>query len=151
NQNEIEERLGSIFETSSDFFKTAFAATAATATKAALLPVYVFFLLYYRNKFTNFILKLVPPEKHKKTLTILGEVSLVTKRYMGGIFIVVLILCCLNSLGLLIIGVEYALLLGVISALFNFIPYFGTLIGGLVPLLFTLLMTNSPENAFGVV
>src|SRR5690606_28565489 len=96
-------------------------------------------------------LKLIPREKHEKINNILKDVSHVTKRYMGGIFIVVLILCFLNSLGLLVIGVKYALLLGIASALCNFIPYFGTLIGGIFPLLFVLLMSNTPEKAFSVI
>lgn len=147
----IKERLSLLFESGSDFLQTAFSATAGTIAKIALLPVYVFFFLYYRNKFAIFILKLIPEEKHPKTNKIIWEVSHVTKRYMGGIFIVVLILCFLNSLGLLIIGIKYALLLGIISALFNFIPYFGTLIGGAVPLLFVLLMSETPEKAVSVI
>jgi len=147
----IKERLSLLFESGSDFLQTAFSATTGTIAKIALLPVYAFFLLYYRNKFATFALKLIPREKHEKINNILKDVSHVTKRYMGGIFIVVLILCFLNSLGLLVIGVKYALLLGIASALCNFIPYFGTLIGGIFPLLFVLLMSNTPEKAFSVI
>lgn len=147
----LKERLAHLFESSSDFLNTAFSATTGTIVKLGLLPVYVFFLLYYRNKFASFLLQLIPYNKHDKTTDILGEISLVTKRYMGGIFVVVLILCFLNTIGLLIVGVEYALLLGIVSAIFNFIPYFGTLIGGAVPLLFTLLMSNEPHKAIGVI
>ncbi len=147
----IKERLSTLFQSGSDFLQTAFSATTGTIAKVALLPVYAFFLLYYRNKFAMFTLKLIPEEKHAKINKILQDVSHVTKRYMGGIFIVVLILCFLNSLGLLIVGVKYALLLGIVSALFNFIPYFGTLIGGAVPLLFVLLMSDTPEKGFSVV
>lgn len=147
----LKERISHLFESSSNFLNTAFSATAGTVAKIGLLPVYVFFLLYYRNKFTSFLLQLIPHEKHDKTMQILGEVSLVTKKYMGGIFTVVLILCFLNSLGLLIVGVKYALLFGVISALFNLIPYFGTLVGGAVPLLFTLFLSDAPHKAIGVV
>lgn len=147
----LKERLSHLFESSSNFLNTAFSATTGTLVKLGLLPVYVFFLLYYRNKFASFLLQLIPYNKHEKTTKILGEISLITKKYMGGIFIVVLILCFLNTLGLLIVGVEYALLLGIISAIFNFIPYFGTLIGGSVPLLFTLLMSDEPHKAIGVI
>ena len=150
-QEFIKERLSELFQTGSDFLQTAFSATTGTIAKIALLPVYAFFLLYYRNKFAMFVFKLIPEEKHAKINKILQDVSHVTKRYMGGIFIVVLILCFLNSLGLLIVGVKYALLLGIVSALFNFIPYFGTLIGGAVPLLFVLLMSDTPEKGFSVV
>lgn len=147
----IKERLSHLFESSSNFMNTAFSATTGTIVKLALIPVYIFFLLYYRNKFASFLFRLIPQHQHEKTNNILGEVSQVTKKYMSGIVIVVLILCVLNSVGLLIVGVEYALLLGIISALFNFIPYFGTLIGGAVPLLFTLLMSDAPHKAIGVV
>ena len=69
---------------------------------------------------------------------------------MGGVVLVVLILTVLNSAGFLIIGLEYALLLGVVSALFNFIPYFGTLIGGAVPLLFSVLSNGFTGQALAI-
>lgn len=95
---------------------------------------------------------MVLPEKgHEKTDEIIKEVSVVVKKYMGGVFIVVLILCVLNSLGLLIVGVKYPLLLGLIAAICNFIPYFGTIIGFSFPLIMALLTGDGPGTAIGVV
>ena len=95
---------------------------------------------------------MVLPEKgHQKTEEIIKEVSVVVKKYMGGVFIVVLILCVLNSVGLYIVGVKYALLLGLIAAIFNFIPYFGTIIGFSFPLIMALLTGDGPGTAIGVV
>lgn len=150
NKEFLKERFSALLETGNDFLKTAFSATTGTIAKFALLPVYVFFLLYYRNKFLEFVLKMAPKNTHEKTIKIISDVSLVTKKYMGGIFIVVIILCFINSIGLLIVGVKYAILLGIISALFNFIPYFGTLIGGAVPLLFVLIL-GTPGMAVSVI
>lgn len=147
----VRERLSEFFESGAKFFGDAFTATTSTIAKIGLMPVYVFFMLYYRNKFKEFILQLVPNEKHQKTEKILSDVSFVTERYMSGVFVVVLILCILNSIGLMIVGLKYAILLGIISALFNFIPYFGTLIGGIVPLLYTLVISPHPEKAVGVI
>lgn len=121
-----------------------FTATTDTIFKIVILPVYVFLFLYYRTKFAYFILKIVDKKNERTALNILREISTVAAKYMGGVAIVVLILCVLNSTGLLIIGVEYAILLGIISAFFNFIPYFGTLLGGAVPLLFVLLTADDP-------
>jgi len=87
---------------------------------------------------------MVPERSKRMTVNILREISTVAARYMGGVTIVVLILCVINSTGLVIIGVEYAILLGIVSAFFNFIPYFGTLMGGLVPFLFVLASTEQP-------
>jgi predicted PurR-regulated permease PerM len=69
---------------------------------------------------------------------------------MGGATVVVLILSVLNSLGLYIIGLKFAILFGVISALFNYIPYFGTWIGAFFPFMFALLTGDSPRLAIGV-
>ncbi|MCF8228304.1 MAG: AI-2E family transporter [Bacteroidales bacterium] len=143
-RNLLSQRVNHLFDSSSDFINNVFSATTGTLVKAGLLPVYVFLFLYYRTKIAYFILKVVPEKDKKLTIDILREIADVTKKYMGGVFIVVLILCILNSTGLYIIGIKYALILGIISALFNFIPYFGTLLGGLVPLVFSFLVMPSP-------
>lgn len=150
-KNWVKERINSLFTSGGAVIKPAFEATAGTIVAIGLQPVFVFFLLYYRDKFREFILRLAPDRVHRKTEKIINEVSFVTKRYMGGILIVVLILCFLNSLGLSIVGLDYAIVLGIISAFFNFIPYFGTLIGGIVPFTFALLTMESPKYAAGVV
>jgi predicted PurR-regulated permease PerM len=124
--------------------RKAFTATTGTLFRIVILPVYIFLFLYYRTKFAYFILKIVPKESKPTTLAILREISQVAGQYMGGVTIVVLILCVINSTGLAAFGVEYAILLGIISAVFNFIPYFGTLMGGLVPFLFVLMTTDEP-------
>lgn len=142
--------IQNLFESSGGFFSDVFSATTGTVIKLGLIPVYVFFMLYYRDKFMNFVLRLLPQRQHPQALLIIKEISYVTKRYMSGILIVVLILCFLNSFGLMIVGLKYAILLGILSAMMNFIPYFGTLIGGLIPLTFA-IFTGSPQAAFGVV
>jgi predicted PurR-regulated permease PerM len=120
-----------------------FATTTGTIFVILMQPVYVFLFLYYRTKFAYFILKIVGRQNRVIAVKALREIAVVVTRYMLGVFTVVLILCIFNSIGLLIIGIKYPLLLGVISALFSFIPYFGNFIGGLVPFTFALLTEDS--------
>lgn len=127
-----------------------FTATTGTIVKIGLQPVYVFFFLYYREKFFRFIYKIVPERRHTTVKEILSECGVISKNYLGGLFVVVLILCVINSLGLYVIGIKYAILFGILSAIANFIPYFGTLIGGSIPLLYT-LVAESPTKALYVV
>ncbi len=142
-QEFLQKEVNQFFDSGAGF-NVLFSATAGTVFRLLILPVYVFLFLYYRTKFAYFILKIVKKENKPLALKILRDISTVAARYMGGVSIVVLILCFINSSGLVIIGVKYAILLGIISALFNFIPYFGTLMGGSVPLLFVLLTTDDP-------
>ncbi len=153
NQQEswMRDRVKDLFSSGSSFFKNTFRATIGTVANIGLMPVFVFFVLYYRNKFKEFILRIVPQHAHDKAEFILDDISLVTKKYMGGLFIVVSILCVTNSLGLYMIGLDHAILLGVLSALCNILPYFGTLIGGAIPLLYAILTKDSLSPAAGVI
>jgi len=141
----LRERIGALFETGSRIFNRAFTATAGTLFRVAILPVFIFMFLYYRTKFAWFILKLLPPEKKILGIRVLRELSRVASRYMGGIFTVVFILCIINSLGLLLAGMPYAITLGIIAAIFNFIPYFGTIFGYSVPFAFAIITGDSAE------
>jgi predicted PurR-regulated permease PerM len=125
--------------------------TTATIMAIGLMPVYIFLMLYYRDKIYHFMMMIFPDRLHEKAVVVIGQISQVTKHYMRGVFLVVLILCFLNSVGLLIVGVKFAILLGIISALCNFIPYFGTLIGAVFPLLMAIFTGESSSEMVGVI
>ncbi len=136
----LQEQSSQLLQTGTEFLSALFSATTSTIVAIGLMPVYIFLFLYYRTKFMYFLLK-VFGRKHRNEVTgILREISNVMVRYLAGVITVVLILCVLNSAGLFIIGLKYAIPLGVTAALFNFIPYFGTLLGGLVPFSYALLV-----------
>jgi len=146
----LRSRVSGMFETGSTVFNKAFTATTGTLFRLGILPVFIFMFLYYRTKFAWFIMKIVPREKQLLTLNVLREASKVASRYMGGIFTVVFVLCIINSLGLYLVGIRYAITLGIIAAIFNFIPYFGTIIGYSIPFVFALLTGDSAQPAFKV-
>ena len=127
-----------------------FSATTGTIFTILMQPVYVFLFLYYRTKFAYFILKIAGRKNRPVVVKILKEIATVVTRYMLGVTTVVLILCVFNSAGYLIIGIQYPLLLGVVSALFSFIPYFGNFIGGSIPFLFALLTEDSLIYSFRI-
>lgn len=147
----ISKQLGSAFEAGEKQLGKVFSATTNTIVAIGLLPVYTFMFLYYRTKFMYFLLKVAGRSRRKEMVNMLREIAAVMVRYLGGVFIVVFILFFINSTGLLIIGLPFAIPLGIASAFFNFIPYFGTLLGGLVPLVFAFLIEGDSVLAFKVV
>jgi predicted PurR-regulated permease PerM len=124
-----------------------FTTTANTVFQIFILPVFTFFLLFYRTKIAYFVFRLVGRKRKKKAVKILRDISTVTTKYLGGLILVVLILAVLNSLGLIIIGIPHAIVLGVGAAILNLIPYFGTLLGALVPLIYVLVAMDDPLSA----
>lgn len=147
----IKEQAGNILASGGQYLQDIFNATTSTIVNFGLLPVYIFLFLYYRTKFAYFLMMIFGRQHREEVITILREISQVFARYMAGVLAVVLILCVVNSTGLLIIGLKYPIAFGIISAIFNFIPYFGTLLGGTVPLLYALIGENDPAMAFRVV
>jgi len=127
-----------------------FSSTTNTILGIGLLPVYTFLLLFYRNKFREFIKQVSSSEYKDIADTIIKQASDIVPRYLKGLFVVCLILILLNSIGFYIIGIEYALLMGVIAAFFNLIPYLGTVIGYGIVFLFVFL-TQSPSLSLAVV
>jgi predicted PurR-regulated permease PerM len=147
----LREQANNLLTSGGEYLQDIFNATTSTIVNLGLLPVYVFLFLYYRTKFAYFLMMIVGRKNRPELVTILREISQVFARYIAGVLGVVFILCILNSMGLWIIGLRYPIALGIIAAVFNFIPYFGTLLGGAVPLLFSLLIENDPAMALRVV
>lgn len=108
-----------------------------------LIPIYVFLLLYYRTMLLHFVIVLFSEKHTERVREVLGEVKSVIQSYMVGLLIETSCVAALNSIGLLILNVQYAVLLGIMAAILNLIPY----IGGLIATLLTVLITfsNNPE------
>ncbi|MFW5705365.1 MAG: AI-2E family transporter [Bacteroidota bacterium] len=143
-------QISDLFSSSSEMMNNFVDAAAGTIFKVLIIPVFMFYLLFYRERFQFFVMRVVPDHEKQRADKILSEISFVSQRYLGGAFVVVLILSFINSVGLSIIGLRYAILFGVISAFFNFIPYFGTWIGAVFPFTFALLTGDSPNMALYV-
>ena len=114
-----------------------------------LLPVYTFMILFYKPLLLDFIGKLFHKERHSTVAEILFETKLLIQNYLIGLLIEAAIVAALNSAGLLILGIQYAVLLGIIGALLNIIPYIGGLIAISLPVMIA-LATKPPIYALGV-
>lgn len=108
-----------------------------------LLPIYVFLLLYYRSMLLHFVTILFSQQQAARVREIMGAIKVVIQSYVVGLLLEAASVAALNTLGLVVLGVQYAVLLGVMAAILNLIPY----IGGLVAIVLTILITfvNQPE------
>ncbi|WP_294285784.1 AI-2E family transporter [uncultured Chryseobacterium sp.] len=111
--------------------------------------LFFIFILNYRRVLNNFIIN-VFNEKHKASvLEIVREVRLMTKKYIIGLCLQVLIVSTLTSVILTILGVKYAILLGVLTGLLNVIPYLGICISLLISC-FIAFATATPSTCIYV-
>lgn len=111
-----------------------------------LFPIYLILILYYKNLLLNFVYKLVDSKKTHAVEKILAKTRYVIQSYLVGLFFELIIVSILFSLGLFLLGVDYAILLGILGALLNLIPYLGATLASVIFMLVALL-TISPIAA----
>jgi len=112
-----------------------------------LLPVYIFLILFYHPILIEFIKRLFGIENRERVSEIAGKIKTVIQRYLIGLIIEASIMATLETTALLILGIEYALLLGIIGALLNVIPYIGGLVAVALPIAVALATKSSTAYA----
>ncbi|MDD4993904.1 MAG: AI-2E family transporter [Paludibacter sp.] len=93
-----------------------------------LVPVYIFVILFYQPLLIEFIHRLFDESHLNQVNSIVTQTKSVIQRYLVGLIIEAVIVGSLNALGLLLLGIEYAIILGVLGAVLNLIPYIGGII-----------------------
>jgi predicted PurR-regulated permease PerM len=84
-----------------------------------------FFLLYYRRLIIRFLVAVFREENAVIVYDIIAQVQSRIRQYILGLLLEMVIVSTASCLGLWIAGVKYAILLGLITGLFNIIPYIG--------------------------
>ena len=115
-----------------------------------LVPVYIFMLLFYHPILLEFIHRLFGISNQSQVSQIVTQTKTVIQRYLIGLVIEAAIIATLNSVALFILGIEYAILLGIMSALLNVIPYIGGFIGVMLFIVIA-LVTKSPVYVLYVI
>lgn len=93
------------------------------------VPFLLFYLLKDGHKLPNAILRFLPKSYRKEGLVILKDTTNTLATYIQGQIIVSLCVGTLSFIGYMIIGLPYALLLGLAVAVTNIIPYVGPFLG----------------------
>ena len=115
-----------------------------------IIPVYIFMLLFYHPLLIEFVRRVFGATNRNMVSQIVSEVKNVIQKYLTGLFMEVVIVSVLHSVGLLLLGVPYAILLGIIGALLNLIPYIGGIVSVALPMIIALATKTSPWVAFYV-
>ena len=116
----------------------------------AIVPIVTYYFLADGDRIYNKLLLIFPTEKRVIIKKINYNIDKVLSRYIISQLILSLIIGILTFFLLLIIGVKFALILSVINAIANIIPYFGPIIGG-IPIVFIALTSSIPKGLLALV
>jgi putative permease len=84
-----------------------------------------FFLLYYRRLIVRFLVSVFREENAVTVYDIIAHIQSRIRQYILGLLLEMIIVAAATCLALWILGVKYAILLGLLTGLFNVIPYIG--------------------------
>jgi predicted PurR-regulated permease PerM len=115
-----------------------------------LSPVYIFLLLLYKDHLKKFLFRIVPVKSHIALGDILQHIKIVIQNYLVGLLLEMGIVATMVTVGLWIIGAKYALLLGLIAAILNLIPYIGVTFATMLAMFVTLAEGNGLGKVLGV-
>ncbi len=116
---------------------------ATIVLAGVLIPFFSYFFLRDSRRIVQFVLDRLPASHIETSVAVWCEIDRSVGRYLRGVAIEGIVVGTAAALGLAILGVNYPLLLGVVTGLANVVPYLGPIIGGAAAILVTLVQFKS--------
>ncbi|HKL40784.1 MAG TPA: AI-2E family transporter [Cryomorphaceae bacterium] len=115
-----------------------------------LIPFYTALILIYRNIWVKAIIAAAGEVNRNKVIRLVKGAIRKYFDFVKGMLLVYLIVGILNSIGLAILGVPHPILFGVIASVLTFVPYFGIMVGALLPMAVSWVTFDSVWYPIGV-
>jgi predicted PurR-regulated permease PerM len=94
------------------------------------ISFFTFFFIKDGSAIMEMLLLLIPLRRLKSVRNILDESQVMLRKYFTGVLIDVIFVAAFVSIGLSILGIKNAFIIGVFAGIMNIVPYVGPLIGG---------------------
>ena len=123
--NYVSDATSHILTTGSSVIGSAVLSLSSAIIFLVFTLIDTFFLLYYRRLIIKFLVAVFREENSVTVYEILARVQSSIRSYILGLLLEMVIVAGATCLALWLLGVKYAILLGLITGLFNIIPYIG--------------------------
>ena len=140
----ISKTKGEILSNSGEVIGKTLISVGGVLILLVLIPVYIFMALFYQPLLLEFIRRLFGSTNRGKVSEIISQIKTVLQRYLTGLVIEAALVSTMHAIGLTILGIDYALMLGIIGGLLNMIPYLGGLVAVALPMAIALVTKASP-------
>ena len=116
-----------------------------------LIPVVTFYLLRDWDRIITNVSLLIPRNLAPKVNTLVCECNMVLESFLKGQLIVMCLLGLTYGTGLWLLGLQFAMLVGLIAGLASIVPYMGFIVGISIALVMAFFQFNSLLPISGVV
>lgn len=116
-----------------------------------IVPFVSFFLLKDGESMIQRFIEHVPNKYFEMTLNVVHKIGIQLGRYIRSWFTEAAIVGLLSMIGLLIIGVKYAVIIGVIAGIANLIPYLGPIVGAVPAIIVSFVETGNLDMTLPII
>ncbi len=138
----LQEQGNNLLENGGSYLSGAALSLTGIFVFLGLIPIYIFLILFYKNLLLRFVFLWFRQEDHDQVESALRDTEVIVKSYLVGLMIQVAYMTVFLGVILLLLGIKHALLIAILFAILNLIPYVGALIGNLIAVLLTLSSSN---------
>ncbi|MBC6111913.1 AI-2E family transporter [Pedobacter fastidiosus] len=149
--NYIKDSKDKALATSAAIVGTTLSTVSSTFLFLGFTLLFTFFILNYRRVLFTFLTAVFKEEHKEKVSEIVRQIQYIIKKYIIGLFLQMFIVSVLLISILSILGVKYAILLGLIGGIFNVVPYLGIFFALLVSCLVTFATAGAAKVLFVLV
>lgn len=110
--------------------------------------LFFFFILSYRRLLYNFIIEVFHDEHYEQLTEIISEIQNIIKQYITGLFFQIILVSAITSIVLSVMGVKYAVLIGVLAGILNVIPYLGIFSATLIACLISFSTGGASQSLY---
>lgn len=143
----VQKQMSNVSEYAGAYAGKLLGSISSAAGWLVLSLIFTFLFLYNKERYEIFFVKIFKNNEPGHVKSIVKKISQVAEQYLLGRSYSILIMFVLYSIGLLIIGIKNALLLAAVASLLTFIPYVGTIIGSVFPVVMALVTEDSTSAA----
>lgn len=143
----VKKAQGSLMGSLSGLFSKVYGALTS-AFRLVLIIIFSFYFSVDKEKFTLRIKKAIP-NKHREDITFLANrIDVALQQFIRGRMLMAIFVGILTMIYLLILRVDFAIIIGLITCVADIIPFVGPFLGCVPAVLFALV--DSPLKAFWV-
>jgi predicted PurR-regulated permease PerM len=139
----LQKQLSSLGQLATSYVGMLLGSLTSTVARLVLSLLFTFLFLYTKERYELFFVKVFKKQEPSAVKSVVGKISKVAEQYLLGRTISIVILFACYAAALLIIGIKNALLLAAVASLLTIIPYAGTIVGSIFPVLMALVTEDS--------
>ncbi|MBV8389290.1 MAG: AI-2E family transporter [Mucilaginibacter sp.] len=121
----VHDATNKLMSSGTDVVTTTLGAVSSLMLFYSFILIFTFLILLYRRLLLHFLVKVFSEDHSSVVYDIVANIQTILRKYILGLLLEMLIVATIACTAFLLIGIKYAMLLGLIVGLFNIVPYIG--------------------------